>query len=93
MFRLPTALCVASLVAGCGSTAPVPETKPAEANAAGLVVLTNEQVAVAGITLVEPTAANTGATIEAPALLESDPQATRVVAATVSGRVVTLIEK
>lgn len=90
MYRIAAALCAAMLVAGCGAPAPAPEKEAAEAHADGTIALTAEQIAAANITLVRPSRGGTGAAIEAPALLESDPDATRVVAAPIEGRVVSL---
>jgi cobalt-zinc-cadmium efflux system membrane fusion protein len=56
----------------------------------GIVPLTPQQIATAGIEIVSPTIGGNGGTIELPALLESDPQATRIVAATLPGRIVEL---
>jgi len=90
MYRIAAALCVATLVAGCGSSAPAPEQEAAEAHADGIIELTAEQVAAANITLTRPGSGGAGAAIEAPALLESDPDTTRVVAAPIAGRIVAL---
>lgn len=90
MSRFTAALCAALLVAGCGAPAPEAEDHAAEAHAAGAVALTAEQIAAAGITLAQPSAGGAGAAIDAAALLESDPDATRVVAAPLEGRVVAL---
>ncbi|ATY31958.1 efflux RND transporter periplasmic adaptor subunit [Sphingomonas psychrotolerans] len=56
----------------------------------GVISLTPRQIATAGIEVVSPTIGGNGGAIERPALLESDPQATRIVAATVPGRIVEL---
>jgi cobalt-zinc-cadmium efflux system membrane fusion protein len=93
MLRPVAALCAALLMAGCESSAPAPEIKndPAEAHADGTIALTADQIASSGITLVQPTSDVGGlAAIEAPALLESDPDATRVVATPLGGRIVSL---
>ncbi|MBN8812200.1 MULTISPECIES: efflux RND transporter periplasmic adaptor subunit [Sphingomonas] len=91
MHRIAAALCVATLIAGCGAPAPQPENKTAEAHAEGTATLTAEQIASANITLIRPGRGGAGAAIEAPALLESDPDATRVVAAPLEGRVIALV--
>ncbi|MEN2711384.1 efflux RND transporter periplasmic adaptor subunit [Sphingomonas sp. NPDC092331] len=91
MYRIAAALCAAMLIAGCGAPAPQPENKTAEAHAEGTAPLTAEQIAAANITLIRPGRGGTGAAIEAPALLESDPDATRVVAAPLEGRVIALV--
>ncbi|MDQ8757616.1 efflux RND transporter periplasmic adaptor subunit [Sphingosinicella sp. LHD-64] len=90
MFRSIAALCAALLVAGCGDPAPAPENESAESHAEGAIALNADQIAAAGITLTQPTTAGAGAAIEAPALLESDPDATRIVAAPLEGRIVGL---
>jgi len=54
------------------------------------VTLTPQQISNAGIEVVSPTVGGNGGAITLPALLESDPQATRIVAATVPGRIVEL---
>ncbi|MDH4744310.1 efflux RND transporter periplasmic adaptor subunit [Sphingomonas sp. CBMAI 2297] len=91
MYRIAAALGVATLIAGCGAPAPQPENKTAETHAEGTATLTAEQIAAANITLIRPGRGGTGAAIEAPALLESDPDATRVVAAPLEGRVIALV--
>ncbi|MDF2386219.1 efflux RND transporter periplasmic adaptor subunit [Nostoc ellipsosporum NOK] len=91
MYRIAAALCAATLIAGCGAPAPQPENKTAEAHAEGTATLTAEQIASANITLIRPGRGGAGAAIEAPALLESDPDATRVVAAPLEGRVIALV--
>ncbi len=90
MNRIAAALCVATLVAGCGKPAPEPEKEAAEAHADGAITLTAEQIAAANVTIARPDRAGAGAAIEAPALIESDPDAMRVVAAPLEGRVVSL---
>jgi cobalt-zinc-cadmium efflux system membrane fusion protein len=90
MLRSIAALCVALCLSGCGSPAAPPESGHEENHADGTIALTAEQIAAAGITLVQPSSAGAGAAIEAPALIESDPDATRIVAANVSGRIVAL---
>lgn len=90
MFRPTAALCAVLLVAGCGDPAPAPETESAESHAEGTIALSADQIAAAGITFAQPTAGGAGAAIEAPALLESDPDATRIVAAPIEGRIVSL---
>jgi len=90
MFRPPAALCAALLVAGCGPSAPAPTPESAHPHAEDSITLSPEQIAAAGIALTQPAAGGANAAIEAPALLESDPQATRVIAAPVAGRIVAL---
>ncbi|MFA6115611.1 MAG: efflux RND transporter periplasmic adaptor subunit [Sphingomonas sp.] len=80
-------------LAACGGGSPPAENR-SEAEAGhgeeGIVPLTVQQIAIAGIEIVGTTVGSNGGTIELPALLESDPQATRIVAATVPGRIVEL---
>ena len=87
------ALPFALSLAACGSGSQ-PAGNRAEAETGhgeeGIVTLTLQQIATAGIEIVGPTVGGNGGTIELPALLESDPQATRIVAATVPGRIVEL---
>jgi membrane fusion protein, heavy metal efflux system len=88
------ALPLALTLAACGRDGD-PQTNRAEpADAAhaeeGVVALTAQQITIAGIELTHPTLGRSGGTIELPALLESDPQATQIVAATVPGRIVEL---
>ena len=90
MLRITAALGAALCLSGCGSSVAPEETGHEESHAEDTVALTAEQIAAAGITLVQPSTAGVGAAIEAPALLESDPDATRIVAANVSGRIVAL---
>jgi cobalt-zinc-cadmium efflux system membrane fusion protein len=90
MYRSIAALCAVLMLAGCGSPDPVPETKAEEHHGEGDIALTPEQIAAAGIALVTPGTTGASAAIEAPALLEAEPDATRIVAATVSGRIVSL---
>ena len=90
MTRIAAAFCAATLLVGCGTAAPEPENHAVEAHSNGKIELTAEQIAAANITLARPVRAGATAAIEAPALLESDPDATRVVAAPIEGRVVAL---
>ncbi|MBC9031405.1 efflux RND transporter periplasmic adaptor subunit [Sphingomonas sp. JC676] len=86
------ALPLALLLAACGGAGP-PNQNHAEAEAGqgeGIVTLTSQQITTADIEVVSPTIGGNGGAIELPATLESDPQSTRIVAATVPGRVVEL---
>jgi len=93
MKPIVAALPLALLLAACGGG-----TSPAENLAEpvarhvdeGVVSLTPQQIATAGIEVVSPTTGGNGGAIELPATVESDPQATRIVSATVTGRVVEL---
>ena len=81
------------VLAACGGASPPIENK-SEAEASrgeeGVVTLTPQQISTAGIEVVSPTIGGNGGAIDLPALLTSDPQATRIVAATVPGRIVEL---
>jgi len=91
MKPIVVALPLALLLAACGGGNP-PTQNNAEAGHGeeGAVTLTTQQIATAGIEVVSPTIGGNGGTIELPATLESDPQATRIVAATVPGRIIEL---
>ncbi len=93
MRMLFAALPLTLTLAACGGANPQTNpAEPAEATHAeeGVVALTPQQITTAGIELTHPKLGSSGGTIELPALLESDPQATRIVAATVPGRIVEL---
>jgi membrane fusion protein, heavy metal efflux system len=87
------ALPLTMMLAACGGSEQ-PKANQAEptetAHAESMVELTPQQIATAGIELTHPTLGGSGGSIALPALLESDPQATRIVAATVPGRIVEL---
>jgi cobalt-zinc-cadmium efflux system membrane fusion protein len=85
------ALPLALLLVACGGSAPAENhVEPEAGHGEGVVTLTPQQIATAGIEVVSPTIGGNGGAIALPALLESDPQATRIVAATVPGRIVEL---
>jgi membrane fusion protein, heavy metal efflux system len=54
------------------------------------VTISQQQIAAAGIELTRPTVGGSSGSIQAAALIESDPDATRVVAVPIEGRVVAL---
>ncbi|MDP5280195.1 efflux RND transporter periplasmic adaptor subunit [Sphingomonas sp. DG1-23] len=85
---LPLMLTLAACGSGSQSTENHSEAETAHGE--GVVTLTPQQIATAGIEIVSPTIGGNGGAIELPALLESDPQATRIVAATLPGRIVEL---
>ena len=60
------------------------------AGAGGFVAMSPQQIAAAEITLARPTMGGGGGAIQAAALIQSDPDATRVVAVPIEGRVVAL---
>lgn len=90
MPRITAALCAAMLVAACGRSAPAPENTSAEAHADGAITLTAAQIAATNIGIARVGRAGTASAVEAPALLESDPDATRVIASPIEGRIVSL---
>jgi cobalt-zinc-cadmium efflux system membrane fusion protein len=92
MFRPAAALCAVLILAACSAPAPGPAPEAAEAaeTHTSNMILSAEQIAAANIGLVQPSAGGAGAAIEAPGLLESDPDATRIVAAPLEGRIVSL---
>ncbi|PZQ21793.1 MAG: efflux RND transporter periplasmic adaptor subunit [Sphingopyxis macrogoltabida] len=91
--RLPLLLTLPFLLAACGSPDGGKADAGHEAEAAhgdeDGVALTEEQIAVAGITLGRPAVGGSG-TLQLPATIEGDPQATQVVSAAIGGRVVAL---
>jgi len=93
MKPIVAALPLTLLLATCGSDSP-PAENHAQAEAGhgeeGVVTLTPQQIATAGIEVVSPSVGGNGGAIVVPALLESDPQATRIVAAPLPGRIVEL---
>ncbi|HMG47522.1 MAG TPA: efflux RND transporter periplasmic adaptor subunit [Allosphingosinicella sp.] len=54
------------------------------------VPMTPQQIAAAGIELIRPIIGGSGGSIQAAALIESDPDATRVVAVPIEGRIIAL---
>ncbi|MEA3029049.1 MAG: rane fusion protein heavy metal efflux system [Sphingomonadales bacterium] len=56
----------------------------------GVVPMTPQQIAAAGIELTRPIIGGSGGSIQAAALIESDPDATRVVAVPIEGRIIAL---
>ncbi|MET3710866.1 cobalt-zinc-cadmium efflux system membrane fusion protein [Sphingomonas trueperi] len=91
---LPLTLTLAACGGGGGKpqTNQTNQTQPAETTQVeeSVVALTPQQITTAGIELTYPTLGRSGGAIALPALLESDQQATRIVAATVPGRIVEL---
>lgn len=91
--------CAAALLTAtaCGSK---PAAEQAEAgehageekgkHAEGVVVLSPQQIADAGIEVTRPTVGGVAGAIEIPATIEGDPQAVQIVAASIGGRVVSL---
>lgn len=58
--------------------------------AGGFVTMSPQQIAAAGIELTQPIIGSSSGAIQAAALVESDPDGTRVVAAPIEGRIVAL---
>jgi cobalt-zinc-cadmium efflux system membrane fusion protein len=86
------ALALALSSCGSGSVPTEKSEAPAEKAASedGSVTLTQQQIQTAGIELVRPTVGGSGGAIALPGQIESDPDATRVVAAPLGGRIVAL---
>jgi len=86
-------LLLALALAACGGGQPLAENH-AEADEGhgeeGVIALTPQQIATAGIELTHPSVGGSGGVIELPATIEGDPQGTRVVSAAIGGRVVAL---
>jgi cobalt-zinc-cadmium efflux system membrane fusion protein len=90
MFKYRAALPLALTLAftGCGQQAGAPAEKAEAEEAEGIVPLSAQQIEAAGIALVRPTAG--AGTLNLPATIEGDPQATQVVSAAIGGRIVAL---
>jgi cobalt-zinc-cadmium efflux system membrane fusion protein len=58
--------------------------------AAGFITMSPQQITAAGIELTQPTVGGSSGSIQAAALIESDPDGTRVIAAPVEGRIIAL---
>ena len=88
-------LLLAALLSGCGSSATEEKSseKPETAEAKGdpnAIVLTAQQIAAAGISIVRPSIGGGAGAIELPATIEADPQGIQIVSAAIGGRVVAL---
>ncbi|KQM26929.1 MULTISPECIES: efflux RND transporter periplasmic adaptor subunit [unclassified Sphingomonas] len=95
-FSLAGAVALAALLTGCGDSGepaaqPPANDQHAEAGHAddGSVTLSADQIAAAGIQIGRPIVGG-AATVDLPATIEGDPQATQVVSAAISGRIVAL---
>src|SRR5205085_6567963 len=64
--------------------------QPKAAGAGDVVAMSQQQIAAAGIELARPITGGSGGSLQAAALIEGDPDATRVVAVPIEGRVVAL---
>lgn len=93
--RAASPLLLATLLVGCGSSAPKGEaaektdTEEAKGDPSA-VTLTAQQIDTAGIEIVRPTVGANGGAIELPATIDADPQGMQVVSASIGGRVVAL---
>ena len=92
--QLAGAMSLALVLAACGGGTPTNEAtseRPKEAGHAdeGVITLTADQIATAGVQIATPLVGGAG-TIELPATIDGDPQATQVVSAAIAGRVVAL---
>jgi len=92
--QLAGAMSLALIVVACGGGASTNETAPEQTKETGhaeegVVTLSAEQIAAAGVQIAVPLVGGAG-TIELPATVDGDPQATQVVSAAISGRVVAL---
>jgi len=93
-FQLVGAMSLALMLAACGGGESTNETAPAQPKASGhadegVITLSAEQIAAAGVQIAVPSVGGAG-TIELPATIDGDPQATQVVSAAIAGRVVAL---
>lgn len=89
----PAAL--ALTLGGCGSGEPVANEAAnaqteEEGHAEGVVTLTQQQIAEAGIEVVRPTVGGVAGAIEVSATIEGDPQGVQVASAAIGGRLVSL---
>jgi len=93
-FQLVGAMSLALILAACGGGESTNETASAQPKASGhadegVITLSAEQIAAAGVQIAVPSVGGAG-TIELPATIDGDPQATQVVSAAIAGRVVAL---
>jgi cobalt-zinc-cadmium efflux system membrane fusion protein len=61
-----------------------------EKTAGGVITMSPQQIAAAGIELTQPIIGGSSGAIQAAALVESDPDSTRVIAAPIEGRIIAL---
>ncbi len=92
--QLAGAMSLALMLAACGVGTPTNEAtsqQPKEVGHAdeGVITLTADQIATAGVQVAAPLVGGAG-TIELPATIDGNPQATQVVSAGIAGRVVAL---
>ena len=92
--QLAGAMSLARMLAACGVGTPTNEAtsqQPKEVGHAdeGVITLTADQIATAGVQVAAPLVGGAG-TIELPATIDGNPQATQVVSAGIAGRVVAL---
>ncbi len=93
-FQLAGAMSLALILAACGGGASTNEAAPEQPKEAshadeGVITLSAEQIEAAGVQVAFPSVGGAG-TIELPATIDGDPQATQVVSAAIAGRVVAL---
>ncbi len=94
MIQMAGAMSLALMLAACGSGTPANEAAPESPKEAGhadedVVTLSADQITAAGVQVAAPLVGGSG-TIELPATIDGDPQATQVVSAAIAGRVVAL---
>ncbi|MBB3940213.1 cobalt-zinc-cadmium efflux system membrane fusion protein [Novosphingobium fluoreni] len=92
--QLSGAMSLALMLAACNGANSTNEAAPEKAKEAGhadegVVTLSTDQIAAAGVQVAAPLVGGSG-TIELPATIDGDPQATQVVSAAIAGRVVAL---
>jgi len=92
--QLAGAMSLALMLAACGGGTPTNEATSEQSKEAGhadegVITLTADQIATAGVQIAAPLVGGAG-TIELPATIDGDPQATQVVSAAIAGRVVAL---
>lgn len=75
--------------ANAGDAGPADEAEHVEGEEEGVISLSPQQIAAAGITIVQPTVGG-GGLLTLPATIEGDPEGTQVVSAAIGGRVVSL---
>ncbi len=93
-FQLAGAVSLALILAACGGGASTNETAPEQPKEAGhadegVITLSAEQIAAAGVQIAVLSVGGAG-TIELPATIDGDPEATQVISAAIAGRVVAL---
>jgi cobalt-zinc-cadmium efflux system membrane fusion protein len=94
MLRAIVPVTLALMLAACGGANQPAENEAAEhaeeGHAEGVVTLTQQQIAEAGIEIVRPTVGGVAGAIEVSATIEGDPQGVQVASAAIGGRLVSL---